>query len=225
MNTNKKYLPDTNILDLRGEKFGRWTVLSLHEVTYDRRGARIIFWWCRCDCGNEKRVNQGNLTSLKTKSCGCLKVEISREKATSHGMTDTTEYRSYSHAKGRCENPTDNKYYAYGARGIGFRFKSFEEFYEHIGPKPGKGYSLDRIEVNKHYEHGNVRWANDTTQMNNMRRNRYLTINGETKTLAQWCGGSRTIMYNRISKGLNRKNPKPFELLYNKFRHLKSDNI
>lgn len=30
-------------------------------------------WWCRCDCGNEILVSQGNLAKEMTKSCGCLK--------------------------------------------------------------------------------------------------------------------------------------------------------
>ena len=47
--------------------------------------------------------------------------------------------------------------------------------------------TLDRIDVNGNYEPSNCRWVTRKVQQNNNRRNLNFTINGETKTLAQWC--------------------------------------
>ena len=57
--------------DLTGMKFNRWTVIE--RAGSDKHGKAI--WLCKCECGNEKNVNGCNLTSGKTKSCGCLQKE------------------------------------------------------------------------------------------------------------------------------------------------------
>lgn len=86
-------------------------------------------------------------------------------------MSETPEYRSHAHAKGRCNNPNDTKYADYGARGIKFLFASFEQFFAELGPRPN-GKTLDRYPNNEgHYEPGNVRWATPLEQAQN-RRNR-----------------------------------------------------
>ena len=68
------------------------------------------------------------------------------------------EYQAYMRAKGRCTNPSYSNYADYGGRGIEFKFESFGEFIQHLGPRPD-GLSLDRIDNDGDYEAGNVRWA------------------------------------------------------------------
>jgi len=53
--------------DLTGKKFGKLTVLEFAE----KRG-NTVYWKCVCDCGKEKTIRSGHLTSGNTKSCGCL---------------------------------------------------------------------------------------------------------------------------------------------------------
>jgi hypothetical protein len=55
-----------------------------------------------------------------------------------------------------------------GGRGIRFRFRSFEEFLEELGPRPSYT-SLDRINNNGNYEPGNVRWSEAVEQTANRR--------------------------------------------------------
>lgn len=85
------------------------------------------------------------------------------------------EYCALVNAIHRCHNEASPSYSSYGARGIQvcdqWRSKiGFYLFFDHIGPRPGPGYSLDRIDNNKGYEPGNVRWADRRTQRNNTRR-------------------------------------------------------
>jgi hypothetical protein len=97
-----------------------------------------------------------------------------------HGMWQAPEYRIWSSAKQRCFNPASQNFQHYGGRGITMCPEwdaSFEAFYAHIGPRPSELYSLDRIDVDGHYEPGNVRWATAAEQRANQ-RTRAVCLNG-----------------------------------------------
>lgn len=87
-----------------------------------------------------------------------------------HGKTNTPEYRAWKDMKRRCLCPSFKSYPYYGGRGITIheRYLSFENFYADLGPRP-EGFSLDRINNNKNYEPGNLRWVNHNEQMLNRR--------------------------------------------------------
>ena len=63
-----------NFKDLSGMKFGRLTVQCLDENKI--KSTSRIYWICKCDCGSIISVSGYNLTIGKTKSCGCLRNEI-----------------------------------------------------------------------------------------------------------------------------------------------------
>ena len=100
-------------------------------------------------------------------------------------------YQIWAQIKYRCSGKTTNKHDAriYGDHGIRMCpiwMESFEKFLNDVGPRPSRGHSLDRIDNEKGYEPGNVRWATRSQQQNNRRDNLILTLNGETKTAAEW---------------------------------------
>lgn len=64
-------------LRLEGVTFGRLTVV--HEVEGARGRSR---WLCRCACGADVTVSSSHLRSGATKSCGCLRRELSAERRT-----------------------------------------------------------------------------------------------------------------------------------------------
>ncbi|MDT2909320.1 hypothetical protein [Lactococcus lactis] len=59
----------SKIIDLTGQRFGKLIAI---EKTNKRSSGGGIIWRCRCDCGNEKNVVSGNLTSRHVRSCGCF---------------------------------------------------------------------------------------------------------------------------------------------------------
>lgn len=55
-------------IDLTGQRFGRWTVVSQAET---RTADRIVQWVCRCVCGSERVVSGRSLRRGRSVSCGC----------------------------------------------------------------------------------------------------------------------------------------------------------
>lgn len=62
-------------LELVGKKFGRLTVVSKYG-----RVSNSVGWLCKCDCGKEKVIRGGHLSSGATTSCGCYSVDVIRER-------------------------------------------------------------------------------------------------------------------------------------------------
>lgn len=164
-----------------GTRFGKVVVVE----AVGRNHRRTKLFRLRCDCGNELVRPISHYKLALVVSCGCVKREkasIRLRKRTTHGMTGTREFKAFHRAKQRCGNPRDRRWDDYGGRGIEFRFESLEQFLACLGPHPGEGYSLDRIDNNGHYEPGNVRWATDYEQRTNKRpRNRNRDAAGRFK--------------------------------------------
>jgi hypothetical protein len=171
-------------IDLTGLQFGHLTVIRIAEGLRIRKG---LAWVCLCDpdlggCGTEKIIASNALRMGHAQSCGC------RMHDRKHGQSSagnpqahpdrtrkrpTPEYMAWGAMKQRCLNPRHESFARYGGRGVSVCpewIESFEAFYAYIGPRPGRGYSLDRYPDNcGNYEPGNVRWATWEEQNRNLR--------------------------------------------------------
>jgi hypothetical protein len=189
-----------SFVNLTGRIIHRWTVFSIHSPS------NLTWrWLCRCRCGTWKVVSGKTLNQGTSHSCGCLATEKRRKRNTTHGQSRqgefTPEFHVFHSAKDRCDNPNNPQYERYGGRGIQFRFASFVEFLNEVGPRPSSKHSLDRIKNDEHYEKGNLRWATPKEQSLNTRTVRLFTINGETDSLHGWCeryGKSDSIIRRRV---------------------------
>lgn len=172
--------------DFTGQRFGRLSVI-LRSENYGKH----VRWSCVCDCGKLTNVSSTHLKTGHTKSCGCVRNEIASDRARSmatHGMWNTPEWNCWKAMKDRCLRKTNKKYPIYGGRGITVCqewIDSFESFFAHIGSRPSPDHSIDRIDSNKGYEPGNVRWADDFQQNNNKRNNVTVDVDGVSMTAAQ----------------------------------------
>ena len=190
--------------NLTGRKFGRLTVVSL--VGPDQHGC--IVWKCQCECGVEKNFIAGNLRK-KSRSCGCLRKEVTRENRTTHGCScgvrKTKEYQSWSDMKKRCYNPKNSHYKYYGGRGITVCERwvnSFENFLADMGRKQSV-YLLDRIDNDKGYFFENCRWVTTRQSAENRRYCIPIEFNGKKMLLSQFCrelGLERKLIECRIKR-------------------------
>lgn len=124
-----------------------------------------------------------------------------------HGMSFTSEYRTWIRIIRRCYSPKDVGYIWYGGRGICVcdRWRAdFLNFFEDMGPRPGPEYSIDRIDPDGHYEPGNCRWATRQVQDNNRTNNRRLEYYGWSLTVAEWAWllkVNRQLILGRLKDG------------------------
>lgn len=186
--------------DITGNKYGRLTVIKFDHYNKFNNP----YWLCECECGNKKSIRESLLKNGKTLSCGCYQ----KEKSTKHGMRNKKLYNVLEGIKSRCLNPKNNYFYLYGARGIKVceewcsdREKFFSWALEN-GYK--EGLSIDRIDVNGDYCPENCRWVDRKKQMNNTRRNVFITFNDETKTISEWAskfGFKPSLIRDRLKWG------------------------
>lgn len=184
--------------DKTGLTYGRLTVLY-----YERSK-----WVCKCECGNTTSVAPYSLNKGLTTSCGCLQKETLASIRTTHGMTNSKEYRAWRAMLNRCNRPENDNYGSYGGRGIAVCERwvnSFENFYSDMGPAPSDNHTVDRLDGEGNYEPGNCRWATMVTQNNNRSSNRMVDYNGTRISVAELARQSDipyNTVRNRIAAGL-----------------------
>ena len=195
----EKLLPET--------KLNRWTVLG--EAPPKGKNKQDAYF-CRCDCGTERVISRYELTTGRSKSCGCLQKEVAKEvvvqRCTTHGMSKSNTYKIWATMVQRCTNPNSTKYADYGGRGITVceRWRnSFSDFLADMGERPD-GLSIERLDNYKGYNPENCVWADSFTQARNTRRTGRVTVNDKTKSITDWSketGISSTLIRLRLDRG------------------------
>jgi hypothetical protein len=133
-----------------GDVFNRLIVIGEPYIIGKSKMAKV-----RCECGIEKDMNIRKLHSGWTKSCGCISVELTTERLTTHGLTNHPLYRVWSGVKDRCYNENTPAYKYYGGSGVkmfdGWK-DDFVCFYDWAIDKWIKGLEIDKdiLYVQKH---------------------------------------------------------------------------
>lgn len=184
--------------DLTGLTFGRLTALK--RIGTKNRAA---LWECLCSCGQQVNVSANNLVRGDSRSCGCLRSELTTARSLKHGGIGTATYKTWAAMRSRCNRPNDDAYENYGGRGIKIceRWEDFNNFYADMGDRP-PGAGIDRINNDGDYEPSNCKWSTHKEQSNNRRVSALFAYQGRTQTLQQWAdeyGLAKQCLWDRLN--------------------------
>lgn len=116
-------------------------------------------------------------------------------------------YKIHAHMKERCYDTNNKDYHMYGGRGIKICDEWLNDVTTFYNWAMDNGYkenlTIDRTDNNDDYKPSNCTWVTKKQQARNTRRNRMITINGETKCLAEWCE-ILNLKYHTVKRRLNR---------------------
>jgi hypothetical protein len=193
-------------INIVGERFGKLKVIEFAGCVKQQS-----MWKCLCDCGN---TIVRCLQSLKnSSSCGCMigKTNITHNESYRKGKGTSKEYSIWNSMMNRCNNPNNQSYKRYGARGIKVcrDWHTYENFLQDMGRCPSNEYSIDRIDNLKGYSKENCRWATAKDQARNRSSTMYATAFNQTKAVAEWAeiyGIKYYTLRKRILDGMNIEN-------------------
>lgn len=174
-----------------GDRFGELTVVGF--------GHPSQFIVVQCSCGADPhKVYDYNLRKGASTRCNvCAKKQANYWRKRYHGYADIVPEESHrvrllnriSACITRCHNPNDAGYHSYGARGIFVHEpwradrKEFLRYLTTLENWREADLELDRIDVDKGYEPGNLRFI--TKQLNQANRRKVRTMQARILELEQ----------------------------------------
>jgi hypothetical protein len=153
------------VKDRRGLRCGRLMIQEFVGFQVSRgpktKGRMRPIWLGQCNCG--RFTTTLFVTQESVMGCGCAHNVIRPRPS---GYTVPTDprykvYRAWVHQIQICSNPNSHGYPFHGKIGIkmcDLWMNNFPAYLEYVGLPPTPGHKLDRIDYDKDFEPGNVRW-------------------------------------------------------------------
>lgn len=143
-----------------GEKHG---LLTAQEWLGSNKDRRAVYRFS-CECGGSCIKTMALVQTVGEHStCGCANRKSPGP--LKHGQSRrgaiAKEYMVWKSMRARCSpRCTKNAYPFYYGKGIRVceRWSLFENFIKDMGPRPGDGYDIDRIDSDGDYEPANCQW-------------------------------------------------------------------
>lgn len=170
-----------------GDRFGEYAVIA--PVFKPTGGVKGVF--CMCSCTWMGLVDIHSLVSgrsTRCDKCAFQKAAETRriyEKDTSEERHQRRLLTRISAAIGRCTDPLNRQYPQYGGRGIGVYSEWLRDrrlWLEHLYSLPGwddPQATCDRIDNDRGYEPGNIRFVSHRKQQSNKRQTVWIEYAGK----------------------------------------------
>ncbi len=145
--------------DITGQKFNR--LLAIKDTGKRTKHGGTI-WLFKCDCGNYKEIPLSNVTRNSTKSCGCLKDELSENEWNNQRLG---EIRAKSSEK---RNSSDKPFINNTSGYKNISFRNDNQHYRVLIRRNNVGYSKDCLTLeeaiecrNKYYDLLGIKYSTD----------------------------------------------------------------
>lgn len=168
-----------------GDKFNRLTYLGNSKTIKHRKYGKFI-----CECGNIKLIRLDSVICGSVKSCGCL--YQSRKNTVGLESSEYEKlYNVWNNMMKRCYDPGNDRFYAYGKRGIAVcdewksDFRAFAEWAVENGWN--SELSIERKNLDDGYCPENCEFITMRQQARNKTSNIRIFYHGEDKCIAEWC--------------------------------------
>lgn len=175
-----------------GWKTGKLAIIEYRGLRRFKGGGKASIFLFRCDCGREFEAQKSNVVGRRN-SCGC---DAKRPQyVLSKGISKHPLGKVFWAMHDRCSNPDNKSYQNYGGRGISVADRwtlgedgltGFECFVADMGERP-LGATIERVDNDGPYSSDNCVWASRDAQAKNKRNVAKLTIDGQTRTIPEWC--------------------------------------
>lgn len=183
-----KTYPDVLI----GDTFGDWTIIEPERVV-SPRARRVVK--CRCLCGQTKEISV--LTLYAGGTAKCKRCAARMRGSRSAFRLKSKEFTRFWHDRlkhiiQRCTDPTFHDYHNYGGRGIQLHpdwADDHKKFFDYVTTLPGwddQTLEIDRIDNNRGYEPGNIRFTTRVENARNMRKTLFVTVDGKRITMREF---------------------------------------
>lgn len=202
-----------NRLQDESKVYGRLTLTGITFLKQGKKQRRRVVQ-AKCECGVIKFYDFDLIKRGETKSCGCLKVDVARERGMKHGLSTHPLYKVWIRLKEKCNTPTSKAYRNYGAKGVKLDEvweKDYVAFYNWAianGWEDGLQIDKDKLYIEKFGTKTGFLYSPEyccfLTQRENKRytsRSNFIEYNGEKKTLSEWArelGAERSVLSNRM---------------------------
>lgn len=182
----------------KNQRFGKVVLLNETKIIRGRTYQKI-----KCDCGNIKYIRNDRFPNVN--SCNCER----RNKVGISSKDYEKLFNVWRNMIRRCYDQNSDRYYTYGNRGITVcdewknNFKQFAKWAVENGWQVG--LSIERKDYDGMYCPENCTFITMAEQARNKTNNVLITMNGETKCVAEWCEtlnlDAKTV-YARIYRGI-----------------------
>lgn len=192
-------------VDYVGTRYGKLTITEYLGIHRFAGGGGANIFRFQCDCGNAFDAQKSNVAGKRT-HCGCL--APGKKWTMPHGGWKHPLYKTWAHMIDRCTNKHCVDFKNYGGRGISVCERwtfgngattGLECFVSDMGDRP-VGHTIERVDGNGNYEPGNCIWLPKADQARNRRGVKLVRMNGQVKTIPQWCAETGVPYFTAIRR-------------------------